>query len=262
MNPAPSTDGSKTRRTVLISALCCFALALLLVMSFASRQWIVLFGTPYFTFSGAPEPSLYIAGSSFTFETPLSARVPAPATRRFALPGFSYRVWPGNPAMPPGLGFGGAAATPSHCEVSLSLWLPFIFLAAYPTFVFMVGPLRAAHRHMRKRCGPCGYSLVGSVSGICSECGQDSRGWALPRWERCVIAALCGVIANWLVEFFVLDLLFNRGPFRGFRTYSPGSGNVLWMVPSFVRAVLVSATAVAVYVYLSPDRFEPPTTRR
>ena len=50
----------------------------------------------------------------------------------------------------------------------------FIFFAAYPTLVFIRGPLRRWRRRKRGLCIRCGYNLEGNVSGVCSECG-DAR---------------------------------------------------------------------------------------
>lgn len=58
--------------------------------------------------------------------------------------------------------------------VTFPLWFPFFLFAAYPTFVFIRGPLRRRARRKRNECILCGYNLTCNVSGVCPECGEES----------------------------------------------------------------------------------------
>ncbi len=49
----------------------------------------------------------------------------------------------------------------------------FVLFAAYPTIVFIRGPLRRRCRRKRGLCGGCGYDLTGNESGVCPECGRE-----------------------------------------------------------------------------------------
>ena len=55
--------------------------------------------------------------------------------------------------------------------VHLSLWIPFVLFAAYPTIAWIRGPVRRWRRRQRSLCLTCGYDLTGNVSGVCPECG-------------------------------------------------------------------------------------------
>ncbi len=54
----------------------------------------------------------------------------------------------------------------------VACWVPFVLLSAYPTLVFIRGPLRRWRRHRRGLCLRCGYNLEGNLSGVCPECGE------------------------------------------------------------------------------------------
>lgn len=51
-------------------------------------------------------------------------------------------------------------------------WIPPTFLAAYPIFALIRGPLRRWRRRRRGLCLNCGYNLEGNMSGVCPECGD------------------------------------------------------------------------------------------
>jgi len=53
----------------------------------------------------------------------------------------------------------------------LPLWLMFLASAVYPVVAFIRGPLRRWRRKRRGLCVGCGYNLIGTVTGVCSECG-------------------------------------------------------------------------------------------
>ncbi|MHC4445632.1 MAG: hypothetical protein ACYTF1_00350 [Planctomycetota bacterium] len=59
--------------------------------------------------------------------------------------------------------------------IRLSIWVPLILLAIYPTVAFIRGPLRRYRLYRRERkglCLNCSYNLTGNVSGVCPECGK------------------------------------------------------------------------------------------
>ena len=47
----------------------------------------------------------------------------------------------------------------------------FLLFAAYPTIVFIRGPLRRRRRHRKGLCVTCGYNLTGLTEPRCPECG-------------------------------------------------------------------------------------------
>ena len=47
-----------------------------------------------------------------------------------------------------------------------------ILFAAYPTIVFIRGPLRRWRRCRKGLCPDCAYDLTGNESGVCPECGK------------------------------------------------------------------------------------------
>lgn len=60
----------------------------------------------------------------------------------------------------------------------VSIWVPLAIttlLATYPTIVFIHGSLRRRRRRRKGLCAQCGYNLTGNVSGVCPECGSETR---------------------------------------------------------------------------------------
>ena len=53
-----------------------------------------------------------------------------------------------------------------------TLFVPFLFFAAYPTLAFIRGPLRRHRRRKRGLCVRCGYNLTGLPEPRCPECGE------------------------------------------------------------------------------------------
>jgi hypothetical protein len=55
------------------------------------------------------------------------------------------------------------------------LWIPFILFAFYPAIVAvrMMRAIRAGERP--HACRRCGYDLTGNVTGVCPECGTETR---------------------------------------------------------------------------------------
>ena len=56
--------------------------------------------------------------------------------------------------------------------VTVPLWLTTIILGAWPAVALWRGPFRRWRRRRRGLCLKCGYNLAGTVSGVCSECGE------------------------------------------------------------------------------------------
>lgn len=55
---------------------------------------------------------------------------------------------------------------------SAPIWAVLGVFAAYPTIVFIRGPLRRRRRHRKGLCIKCSYDLTGNESGVCPECGK------------------------------------------------------------------------------------------
>ena len=72
----------------------------------------------------------------------------------------------------PGIDWKSGVSMSEFTELTISLWLPFVVFAAYPTVTFIRGPFRRHRRRKRGACLDCGYDLAGNVSGVCPECGQ------------------------------------------------------------------------------------------
>jgi hypothetical protein len=139
-------------------------------------------------------------------------------------------------------------------EVKISLWAPMVFFALYPAFVVVVAPFRRSHRYYRRRCPKCSYSMVGNTSGVCSECGEQTSTRVVPRWERVLIALLGGLIASSIVEFIFTQTAFeHRAVVWMLREFGFSDG--AWIIPSMLRTACIGSTAIAIYAYLSPERF-------
>ena len=84
--------------------------------------------------------------------------------KRLSLPGIDWKS--------------GVSTNSEFVELTISLWLPFVVLAAYPVIAFMRGPLRRHRRRGRGACLNCGYDLTGLPEPRCPECGQpfESKG--------------------------------------------------------------------------------------
>lgn len=81
--------------------------------------------------------------------------------RQFSLRGFFY------------LGRYPSKSGYRRLDLTINLLWPSILLAAYPTVVFVRGPLRCWRRRRRGLCLKCGYDLTGNTTGVCPECGLD-----------------------------------------------------------------------------------------
>jgi len=57
-------------------------------------------------------------------------------------------------------------------HVGVPLWILCVIFGAYPTVMFLRGPVRRWNRRRRGRCARCGYDLSGNESGVCPECGS------------------------------------------------------------------------------------------
>jgi hypothetical protein len=55
----------------------------------------------------------------------------------------------------------------------VSLWIPFVLFATYPTIAFIRGPVRRWRRRRRNECVHCGYVLKGLPEPKCPECGSE-----------------------------------------------------------------------------------------
>ena len=178
---------------------------------------------------------------------------PPKLDHQFALLGFRYEareswVTPGRPT---------AGATPARVRAvraSLRLWLPFVLFGAYPLGVFVCRPIQRARRRSRRQCHRCAYSLIGNETGVCSECGINTDTWMIPVWQRIAISLLLAVIIGWLLEYTNTILaLDHRVAVWMLRHLHDESGS--WMVMSTLRSMLYAGTCIAVYVYLSPERY-------
>ena len=58
-------------------------------------------------------------------------------------------------------------------QIVSPLWAPFILFAAYPSIVFIRGPLRRWRRSRKGFCLKCGYDLRGTPER-CPECGKET----------------------------------------------------------------------------------------
>ena len=56
------------------------------------------------------------------------------------------------------------------------LWILAVVPLAYPSLVFIRGPLRRWRRRRRGLCVNCAYNPTGNVSGVCPECGMEIKG--------------------------------------------------------------------------------------
>ncbi|MGD2111004.1 MAG: hypothetical protein PVI86_16630 [Phycisphaerae bacterium] len=59
-------------------------------------------------------------------------------------------------------------------HVHLPCWTTCLFLAAYPVFALVRGPLRRWRRRRKGLCIKCGYNLAGNMTGVCPECGTKT----------------------------------------------------------------------------------------
>ncbi len=57
--------------------------------------------------------------------------------------------------------------------VTVPLWLAVTFFLTPPALAFFRGPAKRRGRLKRNECVACGYSLAGSTSERCSECGAS-----------------------------------------------------------------------------------------
>lgn len=57
-------------------------------------------------------------------------------------------------------------------EVGAATWAWLLLFAAYPTYAFLVGPMRRRSRRRRGLCEACGYDLRGTEGDRCPECGS------------------------------------------------------------------------------------------
>ena len=178
---------------------------------------------------------------------------PPKLDHQFALLGFRYKareswVISGRPTA------GARPATVRAVRTSLRLWLPFVLFGTYPFGVFVYGPIRRARSRSRRECHQCGYSLIGNESGACSECGINTDTWMIPVWQRIVISLLLAVIIGWLLEYTNTILaLDHRVAVWMIRHLHDESGS--WIVMSTLRSLLYAGTCIAIYVYLSPERY-------
>jgi len=77
------------------------------------------------------------------------------------------------PQIPPQLVHAFLAGWPGRWgQLLFPLWILFLILSAYPTAVFIRGPLLHHLRRKKGHCIKCGYNLTGNVTGICPECGE------------------------------------------------------------------------------------------
>ncbi|UCE61529.1 MAG: hypothetical protein JSU63_07220 [Phycisphaerales bacterium] len=59
--------------------------------------------------------------------------------------------------------------------ISVSAWLLLIVIGVYPAIEFIRGPLRRRRRRRKGLCTSCSYDLTGNMSGVCPECGEETR---------------------------------------------------------------------------------------
>ena len=59
--------------------------------------------------------------------------------------------------------------------VVVPLWFLTGLLALYPTLVFIRGPASRWRRRRKGLCVVCAYNLKGNVSGVCPECGMETK---------------------------------------------------------------------------------------
>lgn len=57
-------------------------------------------------------------------------------------------------------------------RVMMPMWALLTVCGFYPIQAFLRGPVTRMRRRRLNCCAPCGYSLIGNVSGICPECGS------------------------------------------------------------------------------------------
>lgn len=57
-------------------------------------------------------------------------------------------------------------------RVMMPMWSLLAVCMFYPTLAFIRGPVTRLRRRRLNRCAPCGYSLIGNISGVCPECGS------------------------------------------------------------------------------------------
>lgn len=178
---------------------------------------------------------------------------PPKPERQFAVLGFrldASETW----VMPSGPTAGALPASVRAVRTSVRLWFPFVLFGVYPFGVFVYRPIQRARRRSRRQCHRCAYSLIGNKTGVCSECGINTDTWMIPVWQRIVISLLVVVIIGWLLEYTNTTLaLDHRVAVWMLRHLHDESGS--WMVMSTLRSLLYAGTCIAVYVYLSPERY-------
>ncbi len=57
-------------------------------------------------------------------------------------------------------------------RVMMPMWALIAVCAFYPTLAYMREPVTRLRRRRLNQCPPCGYSLMGNMSGVCPECGS------------------------------------------------------------------------------------------
>jgi len=66
----------------------------------------------------------------------------------------------------------GRMLLPVNTTIILPAWWPIPFLAIFPIYWLLTGPLRTYRRRRRGLCIHCAYNLTANTSGACPECGS------------------------------------------------------------------------------------------
>lgn len=96
-------------------------------------------------------------------------------------------------------------------RVMLPMWALLGTCLFYPTLAFFRGPFTRMRRRRLNCCVPCGYSLIGNISGVCPECGSNiprrTNGRSYRRWTYAIEAKLWRFLDRFTVRRVVAGLV-------------------------------------------------------
>ena len=238
------------RRELLIGSSAAAAGIIALVGLCGMRSPIDLHGRPSRLYN--PSSYLGVDRGRFVLDLVRSQAMKSFQPQDVRLPGFAYRS--DLRTYFTGKVYPGTATKRVNIHVEVAFWLPFLLFAAYPALSFVWPLVRTVRRRARQLCHNCGYSLIGNESGVCPECGEPRIRAVIPTWKRIVIAMLCAAMIGWVLEFLMEQLsLEHRVALWMIHIF--GSQIGAWVITSTVRVLPSALVCVAVYLYLSPDRF-------